>query len=183
SANRRTDGYGCSVENQSRFRREDIDGLSAVGGQGRVGLKLSPFPCYAGIAAAHPDSTFTYLIGGINQTNRLVDESKRRSPLYPAPVHYPTQDEISLFGSLSQVTVIANSGYNRETAGQELDRGIARMVSFGTPFISNPDLPERFALNALLAPSDQKTWYVGGEKGYTDYSFLEPVKEVTGQII
>lgn len=183
SANQRTDEYGGSVENRSRFILEVIDELIAVAGHERVGVKLSPLHCYAGIALADPVSTFTYLIGEINKRNLLFVELKRRSPLYPAPVHYPTQDEISLFGSLSQVTVIANSGYNRVTAEQELDRGIARMVSFGTPFIANPDLPERFALNAPLAPSDQKTWYVGGEKGYTDYPFLEPVKEVTGQII
>ena len=44
----------------------------------------------------------------------------------------------------------------------------ATAVAFGVPFISNPDLPERFRRNAPLTPPDPSTFYAGGEKGYTD---------------
>lgn len=47
---------------------------------------------------------------------------------------------------------------------------MARQVAFGRPFISNPDLPERFANNSPLAPdADYGAYYHGGEKGYIDW--------------
>jgi N-ethylmaleimide reductase len=46
------------------------------------------------------------------------------------------------------------------------------MISFGALFIANPDLPKRFELNAELNQGDRSTFYGGGEKGYTDYAFL-----------
>lgn len=45
------------------------------------------------------------------------------------------------------------------------------MISFGVPFLANPDLPERFAKGAPLNAPDPATFY-GGEHGYTDYPFL-----------
>ena len=65
------------------------------------------------------------------------------------------------------VDTIANSGE------KELERGIAKMISYGTLFLANPDLPKRFELNATLNEPDRATMYGGGAKGYTDYPFLE----------
>lgn len=45
------------------------------------------------------------------------------------------------------------------------------MISFGVPFLANPDLPERFAKGAPLNAPDPATFY-GGERDYTDYPFL-----------
>jgi N-ethylmaleimide reductase len=47
------------------------------------------------------------------------------------------------------------------------------MVSFGAPFIANPDLPLRFARGANLNEPDTATYYAGEERGYTDYPALE----------
>jgi len=41
------------------------------------------------------------------------------------------------------------------------------------PFISNPDLVERFRRGAPLAKADSSTFYSTGPKGYTDYAPLE----------
>jgi N-ethylmaleimide reductase len=46
------------------------------------------------------------------------------------------------------------------------------LVSFGRPFISNPDLPERLRLGAPLNEYDPNTFYGGDEHGYTDYPVL-----------
>ncbi len=52
----------------------------------------------------------------------------------------------------------------------------ADLVSFGKPFIANPDLVERLErLGAQLNTPDQPTFYGGGTKGYTDYPALEKV--------
>ena len=67
---------------------------------------------------------------------------------------------------------IVNGGYDRDRATATLRRGHANMVSFGTPFISNPDLVERFAINASLNELDFSTAHGGGEHGLTDYPYL-----------
>jgi N-ethylmaleimide reductase len=54
----------------------------------------------------------------------------------------------------------------------EQEKGIAKMISYGTLYLSNPDLPERFELNADLNQPDRATMYGGGEKGYMDYPTL-----------
>ena len=54
--------------------------------------------------------------------------------------------------------------------------GIADGISFGRPFISNPDLVERIALGAPLSEGDIDTFYSGGAVGYVDYPTLDQVK-------
>ena len=46
-------------------------------------------------------------------------------------------------------------------------------MAFGRLFLANPDLPERFRLNAPLNTPDESTFYGGAEKGYTDYLALD----------
>ncbi|MCQ6959310.1 hypothetical protein [Mucilaginibacter aquariorum] len=79
---------------------------------------------------------------------------------------YP-KDAIETFGSVSKHLVIANVGFNKESGEAELKRGIAKMVSYGSLFLANPDLPRRFELNAELNVPDGATMYGGGEMGYT----------------
>jgi 2,4-dienoyl-CoA reductase-like NADH-dependent reductase (Old Yellow Enzyme family) len=52
---------------------------------------------------------------------------------------------------------------------------VKSQVAFGRPFISNPDLPERFANNwPLAADPDYSTWYSSGAKGYIDWPVYAP---------
>ncbi|MEI8078667.1 MAG: ATP-binding cassette domain-containing protein [bacterium] len=69
--------------------------------------------------------------------------------------------------------IVAN-GFNRATATQVLAEDLADAVAFGRLFLVNPDLPQRFRLNAPLNAPDEPTFYGGGEKGYTDYPALGP---------
>ena len=65
-------------------------------------------------------------------------------------------------------------GYTAGSAEAALQAGLADMIAFGKPFISNPDLVERFRRNAPLAVPDTATFYWGGDKGYIDYPVLYP---------
>jgi N-ethylmaleimide reductase len=65
--------------------------------------------------------------------------------------------------------LIVNGGYTQEKAEAVLAAGGADLVSFGTPFIANPDFPERMLKAIPLLSPDASTFYTPGEKGYTDY--------------
>ena len=68
--------------------------------------------------------------------------------------------------------MIANGGYDAHTAHAAIARGEVDLVSFGVPFLANPDLPARYWQNAPLNAPDYTTFYAGEEKGYTDYPTL-----------
>ena len=68
---------------------------------------------------------------------------------------------------------IVNNGYQRQMAFDAIAAGTADLVSFGRPFISNPDLVRRLRENAPLNDLDKSTLYGGGAKGYTDYPTLD----------
>jgi N-ethylmaleimide reductase len=173
SANQRTDDYGGSIPNKSRFVLEVMRELiNAVGGD-KVGIKISPFHPYGNMVLDNPVGTYTYLIGELNKLDFTFVELMKRSPYFPSPTHYPADDEIELFGSMIKQTVIANTAYDKATAEAALEKGIAKLISFGTLFLANPDLPKRFEKNASLNEPDRATMFGGGEQGYTDYPFLE----------
>lgn len=67
---------------------------------------------------------------------------------------------------------MVNNAYDRALAMEAVASGRADIVAFGKAFISNPDLVERLRQDAPLNPWDSKTFYGGGEKGYTDYPTL-----------
>ena len=169
SANQRTDEYGGSIRNKARFVLEVIHELiSAVGGD-KVGIKISPFHPYGNILLDNPLDTYTYVIEELNKLDFAYVELMKRSPYFPSPAHYPAGDEIELLGKMIKQTVIANAGYDQASAEAELEKGIARMVSFGTLFLANPDLPKRFERGAGLNEPDRATMFGGGEQGYIDY--------------
>ena len=159
SANQRTDEYGGSIANKARFTLEAMRAIiDAVGGD-RVGIKISPLHPYAGIAFDDPVATYTHLL-------------KELDGLFPLLPHYPQGGELALFRPLISKTLIAGTGYTRDSAEAELEAGNADLVAFGATFLANPDLPRRFELGAELNQPDRGTMFGGGEHGYTDYPVL-----------
>lgn len=78
--------------------------------------------------------------------------------------------------------IMCNVGLTKEVAEGMIRSGAADMACFGRLYMSNPDLPERFANDWPLAePAPYETWwYHTGAKGYTDwptYSEKEPLKK------
>jgi len=63
----------------------------------------------------------------------------------------------------------ANAGFTRESGAKLLAEGGADAIAYGTKFLANPDLPERFRRDAPLNEPDRATFYSPGQRGYTDY--------------
>lgn len=169
SANQRTDGYGGSIPNNARFVLEVMQELISAVGSEKVGIKISPFHPYGDMVLDDPAGTYTYLVEELNKLDFAYVELMRRSPHFPSPEHYAVDNEIEFFGRKIRQTVIANAGYDKASAEAELEKGIAKLISFGTLYIANPDLPERFEKNAMLSKPDRATMFGGGRHGYIDY--------------
>ena len=68
--------------------------------------------------------------------------------------------------------LILNQEYTLATATADVESGLADGISFGRPYISNPDLVARLRAGADLTPDNMRTWYSPGAEGYTDYPTL-----------
>lgn len=171
SSNQRTDQYGGSYENRNRFVLEVMQEMVNAIGADKVAIRLSPTSLYNNITHQNPVEQFTLLINELNK----MPLSYIHLMTVPFPTdkfpHYPA-NTIETFGKLTQHPIIANCGYNRETGEAELQKGIAKLISFGALFLANPDLPKRFELNAELNQPDRATMYGGQDQGYIDYPFL-----------
>jgi N-ethylmaleimide reductase len=171
SSNQRTDRYGGSLEKRSKFILEIMNGLESFVGKNKVGIKLSPSIPFNSILESDPIETYSHLISELNKLDLAYIHLMQ--PMFPID-HLPQypKNVIETYAPLSKNAVIANAGYTKETAEKELQKGFVDLVSFGTAFLANPDLPKRFELNAALNQPDRETLYGGGEKGYTDYPTL-----------
>lgn len=172
SSNHRNDEYGGNIENRNRFVLEVMQGLVSAVGENKAAIRLSPTSTYNNMSHQQPVEQFTSLIEHLNELPlSYVHLMKVPFPADKFP-HYPA-DAVETFGKISKHPVIANCGYTRETGEAELQKGIAKMISYGTLFLANPDLPKRFELNAELNQADRATMYGGKDQGYIDYQFLK----------
>ncbi|MBD2629179.1 alkene reductase [Trichormus variabilis] len=178
-SNQRTDEYGGSIENRSRFLLEVVAAVVDVWGGERVGIKLSPSNTFYGMQDSNPQATFGYVIKALNAFGLAYLHL-----MEPNEVDLATREVlnpvITEFRSIYPGTIITNGGYDGITSdsyGALRERiiisGNADLVSFGKLFISNPDLPKRLQLNAELNTPDPRTFYAADATGYTDYPFLE----------
>lgn len=168
--NQRTDQYGGSIENRARLLLEVTEAVTGVWGAKRVGVRLSPSGTFNDMHDSNPIATFGYAAEALNRFGLAylhiieVMEADLR--------HGGTEVPTSFLRDRFTGTLMVNGGYDLERSNAVLSSHQADLISFGTLFIANPDLPQRFALNAPLNPADASTFYGGGEKGYIDYPSL-----------
>ncbi len=172
SFNLRDDDYGGSIENRVRFPLEVLKAMASEWSPGRVGLKLSP-----GISMGdlHPTAqtlpTYVHLVAQVSRLKiAYVQFQDTDTDLAETPVEALKGGTAAYFRKVYDGLIIANGGLNKATAEAMLQSGLADLVAFGAPYLSNPDLFERFRDGIPLAPvPSRETWYGGGERGYADY--------------
>ena len=161
-SNRRDDAYGGPVDRRARFLLEVTDAVVAAWDAGRVGVRLSPCGGFNSMHDDDPAETFTYAARALGE----------RALAYLHVIEFVETHDAFDFGAIRDAfggPYMANGAYDLAKAARAIGQGRADLVSFGVPFIANPDLPERLASGAPLAEADQATFYGGNEKGYTDY--------------
>jgi N-ethylmaleimide reductase len=166
NSNSRTDRYGSSIQNRTRFILELVDEIAKEIGAEKIGVRISPYstfntmPHYTEIPA-----TYTYLASELNKRNitylHLVDYAARTS-----------KEGLGLIKEIRnnfKNMLILNGGYTKERAEKAIENNETDLVSFGSPFIANPDLPYKIENNLEWTAANPSTFYTADAIGYTDY--------------
>lgn len=169
--NNRTDEYGGSMENRSRFLLEAIDACIGETGADKVAIRLTPYgdmhelPHYPEIEA-----TYEYLAAELARRNiafiHLMDQKSRGAFALP-------QEFLKRFRNWYTGTLILAGGMDKARSEELINAGLIDMAAFGEPFIANPDLVERMQNNWPLTPANRNLHYVLGNHGYTDWKTYE----------
>jgi len=173
SSNLRDDDYGGSPANRVRLMREVMERLIAVWGADRVSIRLSPNGESQGVDDSDPALLFAEAARVLEALKVSFVELRQPGPSGTfGATTVPPQD--GLIRRHYSGPLVLNSDYTPEDAAADVTSGRADAISFGRPYISNPDLVERIRLGANLAPNVgvPATWYFPGEAGYIDYRTL-----------
>lgn len=162
-SNQRQDGYGGSVEGRARFVLEVLAAMVAEAGGDRVGIKISPEMNFNSIVDAAPQETYGYLVGQLHGLGLAY----LHVALFGSAVDYH-----GLLRPLFDGAYLIGGGLDQASAEALLAAGRADATVFGSAFLANPDLPERFRQGAALNAPDRATFYTPGAQGYTDYPTL-----------
>lgn len=169
-SNHRTDSYGGSVENRVRLTLEVMRAITAAIGAERTGIRISPVTPANDAADSNPQPLF----------NHLVEQLDQIGPVYIHLIEGSTGADRNFGAGFDYAELrrryrgcwMVNNGYDLDMAQDAIAGGRADMVSFGRPFIANPDLVARLKARAPLNQIDRATLYGGGAAGYTDYPAL-----------
>ena len=171
--NQRTDAYGGSIANRTKFLLEVTKSCADAIGADRLGVRISPVSTAGDSHDSHPQALFNHVVESLN-------------PIGLSYLHVVEGDtggardniafDYSALRDRFDSAYMANNGYDCPMAVDAIASGRADLISFGRPFIANPDLVERLSkdapLNKLMA---QDTLYGGGAHGYTDYPTIKAV--------
>lgn len=168
NANFRDDDYGGSIENRIRLTTEVTKALCDVWGAGRVSVRLSPNGDSQGCDDSNPEGLFTAAAAALQKLDIGFLELREPGPNGTfGNTDVPKQSPA--IRKVFSNPLVLNSDLTAEEGQALLDSGRADAVSYGRPFISNPDLAERIRDGKNWADSSMATWYSPGPAGYTDY--------------
>ena len=169
--NLRDDQYGGSVENRARFALEILEAMISAWRPGRIGFKISPG---VSIGNFQPTGqtlpTYEHLVSQISKLKiAYLQFQHPANDLTGTPVETLNDGTTAHFRKFYDGLIMANGGLTADSARAEINSGSADLVSFGAPYIANPDLVERLQHGSTLSIADKETYYEGGTRGYTDY--------------
>jgi N-ethylmaleimide reductase len=170
NSNKRTDGYGGSIEGRARFVLEAADALIKAIGKDKVGTRISPFGVFNDMPLyPEMEADYTYLAKQFNERGlvyiHLVDHSSQGAPAIPDSMRNTLRAQ-------SNCALILSGGYDFKRAESDLAAGKGHLIAVGRPLLANPDLKHRWETGAALNAWDASTFYTPRPKGYTDYPSL-----------
>jgi NADPH2 dehydrogenase len=178
-ANNRTDRWGGSIENRSRFALEITKAVTDAVGADRTGIRLSPYGDFQGMHIDDPKPQYTYLAQQLAKFKlayvHLVEARAQGFEIVD------TTDSLDFFlDAYNKASpVLLAGGYDAKNTVDAIEARHKRgqdniVVAFGRWFISNPDLPFKLQKGIEFTPYVRDTFYLpANETGLTDYPFSE----------
>jgi 2,4-dienoyl-CoA reductase-like NADH-dependent reductase (Old Yellow Enzyme family) len=175
--NQRKDNYGGSIENRCRLTLDVMKAvIAAVGDSKKVGIRLAPFNMFLQCTDSNPEALYSHLIKELNALNLGYVHFIMPRQFEPSS----DKETAKLYALAAQYTgtKLLAGGFDAKTGAAALAAGHGHAIVYGRHYLSNPDLPKRFAVGAKLNDYDRATFYdpTAGDKGYTDYPFLGQTK-------
>ncbi|KAM0753108.1 FMN-linked oxidoreductase [Meredithblackwellia eburnea MCA 4105] len=182
NSNDRTDEYGGSVENRTRFALEVVDACAKAVGPERVGIRLSPHSEFQGMRMGRDDivETFSYLVTRLKEKHPELSYVHLTTPRVAGGADAQPADGddleflIKIWGDKKPFLVAG--GFSPDSASAFVEKHPNAVIAFGRHFIANPDLPIRAIKGFALNKYNRKTFYTEGPDqpvGYVDYPFLD----------
>ncbi|MEY4017302.1 MAG: hypothetical protein RLZZ189_1100 [Pseudomonadota bacterium] len=169
NVNKRTDGYGGSIEGRNRFALEVARATIAAIGADKVGIRLSPHGVLAGTGTfSEVDAQYLALVNELSSLRLAYIHVLDHSAMGTPPVPETTKQALR---SAFKGTFILAGGFDHSSAEAALTEGRADLIAFGRPFIANPDWVARMRSGTAANNLDMSTFYTPGPRGYTDYPF------------
>ena len=170
--NKRDDQYGGSIPNRYRILGEIVEAVAKEFPSNRIGVRLAPNGAFNDMGSPDFRETFLYVAEQLNKLNlayiHILDGLAFGFHKLGEPM------TLSEFRKVFSGTIMGNCGYTAQTAQEAIAKSYADLISFGRPFISNPDLVERFANGWDLNPeAPMNLWYAFDAHGYTDFPIHE----------
>lgn len=163
--NHRTDQYGGSIVNRTRFALAVVDAISEEIGAEKVGIRFSPFGTQHDMSIFEEiEETYQHLATELTTRDIAYIHLHDQGQLYTDHFEF-----IQKFRSWYKGNIIFAGFLTKEIAEDLMKQKLIDLAAFGRPLISNPDLPERFKNNYPLTPGDRDTFYGFSAKGYIDY--------------
>ena len=174
-SNQRTDDYGGSIENRTRLLLEVTRAVTAAVGGGRTGIRLSPVTPANDVVDSDPQPLFDHVVRELASMNLAYIHIIEGATGGPRDMPDRPFDYAALKAAYREAggkgAWMVNNGYDQALAENAIKHG-DDLVAFGKLYIGNPDLVARLKAGGPFNQDDQKTWYGGGAKGYTDYPSL-----------
>lgn len=171
-SNVRTDRYGGSVHNRARLMLETVEAMIGAWSADRIGVRLSPSSLLYGMHNSNDLETFGYVVRALDALNIGYLHLCEPNAKALESGHIQIKHVAQTFRPMTSRPVIVNGGFDKARANAAINAGQADLVSFGVPYIANPDLVARYRQDAPLNTPDPATFYGEGPRGYTDYPAL-----------
>jgi N-ethylmaleimide reductase len=171
-SNKRTDVYGGSIENRCRLLFEVVGVMVSAWASDRISVRITPSGTFNAMSDSNPEALHAHVVKGLNRFGLAylhIIEPRMSGSLIIKENQSPVASQRAR--RIFKGKIIANGGFEPDTAGAAVAQGDADAIAFGRYFVSNPDLPKRIREGLPLAAYDRDTFYTFDAKGYTDYPF------------
>ncbi|MDW8848094.1 alkene reductase [Erwinia sp. MMLR14_017] len=170
ASNQRTDSYGGSVENRTRFALEVVDAAIAAWSADRIGIRISPLGPFNGLDNGEDqEAAAIYYITELAKRNLAYLHISEPDWAGGKPYSEAFRKAIR---NVYPGVIVGAGAYTAEKAEDLIEKGLIDAAAFGRVYIANPDLVERLRENAPLNAQRPELFYGGGAEGYTDYPSL-----------